>query len=193
MKDILQRELDGEPIATSDPEYNKIIGTINKTMRCVSVFNQQEPFAENNHALLTQIFGKKLDKSSTIIPPFYIDYGKNVTIGKRVWIQQGCTFFDRGGITIGDDVFIAPKVNIVTLNHMINPYERTTTVCKPVKIGNRVWIGIGATILAGVTVGDNSVVAAGAIVTKEVPPNSVVAGNPAKVIKKFNDCGEIIE
>lgn len=102
-----------------------------------------------------------------------------------MWIQQGCTFFDRGGIEIGDDTFIAPKVNLVTLNHVLNPYERSTTVAKPIKIGKRVWIGIAATVLQGVTIGDNSIVAAGAVVTKDVPPNTVVGGNPAKVIKKI--------
>ncbi|MDE6660453.1 MAG: sugar O-acetyltransferase [Anaeroplasmataceae bacterium] len=148
-------------------------------------FNQQSPFDENNHNSLNQIFGKEIDETTTILPPFYIDYGKNVVIGKRVWIQQGCTFFDRGGITIGDDVFIAPKVNLITLNHIMNPYERSTTIAKPIKIGNRVWIGIAATILPGVTIGDNAIVAAGAVVTKDVPSNTVVAGNPAKIIKRI--------
>lgn len=92
---------------------------------------------------------------------------------------------DRGGIFIGDDVYIAPKVNIITINHDINPYKRTITYCKPVYIEDRVWIGLGAIILAGVRVGENSIVAAGAVVTKDVPRNSIVAGNPAKVIKQI--------
>ncbi len=111
------------------------------------------------------------------------DYGRNINIGKNVWIQQGCTFFDRGGIEIGDDTFIAPKVNLITLNHIVNPYERSTTIAKPIKIGKRVWIGIAATILPGVSVGDNSIIGAGAVVTKDVPPNVIAAGNPAKIIK----------
>lgn len=88
MKDILQRELDGEVIRTDDPEYEKISGTIRETMRLASVINAKAPFDEDNGDLLAQIFGKTLDKSSSILPPFYIDYGKNVTIGKNVWIQQ---------------------------------------------------------------------------------------------------------
>ena len=190
MKDILQRELDGEVIRTDDPEYEKISGTIRETMRLASVFNARAPFDEDNRELLAQIFGKTLDESSSILPPFYIDYGKNVTIGKNVWIQQCCTFFDRGGITIGDDVFIAPKVNLITLNHVMNPYERSSTIAKPIKIGNRVWIGIAATVMPGVTVGDNSIIAAGAVVTKDVPPNCIVAGVPAKKIKNLDNLQE---
>lgn len=183
MKDILQRELDGEVIRTDDPEYEKISGTIRETMNLASVFNAKAPFDEGNRELLVQILGKALDESSTILPPFYVDYGKNITIGKNVWVQQCCTFFDRGGITIGNDVFIAPKVNLITLNHVENPYERNSTVAKPIKICDRVWIGIAATIMPGVTVGENSIVAAGAVVTKDVPPNCIVAGVPARKIK----------
>lgn len=184
MKDIFQRELDGEPISPSDPEYQRIIGTITQTMNALAAFNQRLPFADGNREEISRILGTEIDESSAILPPFYADYGRNIKIGKNVWIQQGCTFFDRGGIEIGDDTFIAPKVNLVTLNHVINPYERSTTVAKPIKIGKRVWIGIAATVLQGVTIGDNSIVAAGAVVTRDVPSNTVVGGNPAKVIKK---------
>lgn len=124
MKDILQMELDGEVIRTDDSEYEKISGTIRETMNLASVFNARALFDEGNRELLARIFGKELDESSTILSPFYIDYGKNVTIEKNVWVQQCCTFFDRGGITIGNDFFIAPKVNLITLNHVENPYLR---------------------------------------------------------------------
>lgn len=190
MKDILQRELDGEPISPSDPEYQRIIGTITQTMNALAAFNQRAPFADGNREEISRILGMEIDESSAILPPFYVDFGRNIKIGKNVWIQQGCTFFDRGGIEIGDDTFIAPKVNLVTLNHVINPYERSTTVAKPIKIGKRVWIGIAATVLQGVTIGDNSIVAAGAVVTKDVPPNTIVGGNPAKVIKEIGDKDE---
>lgn len=185
MKDIFQRELDGEEISTSDPEYQKIIGIIEETMNLAAEFNSRPPFDDGNREIIERILGRPLDESSAILPPFYVDYGKNIIIGKNVWIQQGCTFFDRGGITIGDGVFIAPKVNLITLNHIENPYERSTTVSKPVTIEDRVWIGIAATVMPGVTIGENSIIAAGAVVTKDVPKNSVAAGVPAKVIKKI--------
>ena len=93
---------------------------------------------------------------------------------------------DRGGITIGDNVFIAPKVNLVTLNHSLDPALRSATVAKPIVIEDGVWVGIGATVLQGVTIGKNSVVGANSVVTRDVPPNTVVAGNPAKIVKKIN-------
>lgn len=156
-------------------------------MTLVSELNARAPFDEGNRELLARIFGKALDETSTVLPPFCIDCGKNVTIGKTVWVQQCCTFFDRGGITIGDNVFIAPKVNLITLNHVENPYQRSSTVAKPIKIRDRVWIGTAATVMPGVTVGENSIIAAGAVVTKDVPPNCVVAGVPAKIIKEIGE------
>ena len=107
-------------------------------------------------------------------------------------MNQCCTFMDRGGITIGDDVFIAPKCNLTTINHDFNPYNRQATFCKPITIGNRVWMGIGITICPGVSIGDNSIIAAGSVVTKDVPLYTIVGGVPAKIIRKrFSD--EVIE
>ena len=100
-------------------------------------------------------------------------------------MNQCWTFMDRGGITIGDEVFIAPKCNLTTINHDFNPYNRQATFCKPIVIGNRVWIGIGVTICPGVSIGDNSIIAAGSVVTKDVPPNVIAGGNPAKVLKSI--------
>ena len=94
---------------------------------------------------------------------------------------------DRGGITIGNNVFIAPKVNLVTLNHSFDPANRSATISKPIVIEDGVWIGIGATVLQGVTIGKNSIVGANSVVTRDVPPNTVVAGNPAKFVKKIDE------
>ena len=184
--DILQRELNGELIRTDDPEYGKIIGTITETMNALAAYNQRPPFDEGNRAEISRILGYEIDESSAILPPFYADYGHNIRIGKNVWIQQGCTFMDRGGITIGDNVFIAPKVNLVTLNHSLDPALRSATVAKPIVIEDGVWIGINSTVLQGVTIGKNSVVGANSVVTRDVPPNTVVAGNPAKFVKKID-------
>ncbi|MCH5158633.1 MAG: sugar O-acetyltransferase [Clostridiales bacterium] len=140
---------------------------------------------EEIRSIFAKLIGKDVDEGFGLFPPFYTDCGKNITVGKRVFINSGCCFQDQGGIDIGDDVLIGQQVVIATLNHDLNPEKRGSMVPKNVKIGNKVWIGAHATILAGVTIGDGAVVAAGAVVTKNVPPNTVVAGVPAKVIKEI--------
>ena len=142
---------------------------------------------EEIRAIFANLIGKEVNEGFGLFPPFYTDCGKNITLGKRVFINSGCCFQDQGGIEIGDDVLIGQQVVIATLNHDLSPEKRGNMMPKPVKIGNKVWIGAHATILAGVTIGDNSVVAAGAVVTKNVPPNTVVAGVPAKVIKEIGE------
>ena len=137
--------------------------------------------------LFSELTGQKVDDKFGLFPPFYTDYGKNITLGKGVFINEGCCFQDQGGIEIGDDVLIGQQVVIATLNHDLAPNKRANMIPAPVKIGNNVWIGAHATILAGVTIGDNAVVAAGAVVTKDVPANTVVAGVPAKVIKNIEE------
>lgn len=137
--------------------------------------------------LFYELIGQEVDDEFGLFPPFYTDYGKNITVGKGVFINEGCCFQDQGGIEIGDNVLIGQQVVIATLNHDIAPDKRANMIPAPIKIGNRVWIGAHATILAGVTIGDNSVVAAGAVVTKDVPANVVVGGVPAKIIKTIKE------
>lgn len=185
MKDILKRELDGEANSPDDPEFHKILEIINEAFFLTTQLNQLDYRDAKAVELIEKLLGKKLDKSTTLIPPFYTDFGKNITIGKGCMIQQLCTFFDRGGITIGNNVFIAPKVNLVTLNHEMNPESRSTTTAKPIVIEDHVWIGINATILPGVTIGKNAIVAAGSVVTKDVEADTIVGGNPARPLKKL--------
>lgn len=135
-------------------------------------------------AAFVELIGKPVGERFMVIPPFSTDCGLNITIGSNVFINQGCHFMDMGGISIGDDVMIGPKVNLVSAGHPIAPSERRTgIVAKPITIGNNVWIGAAATILPGVTVGDNAVIAAGAVVSRSVPADTLVAGVPARVIK----------
>ena len=117
-----------------------------------------------------------------MLPPFYTDWGRNITFGKEVFVNTNCTFMDRGGIIIGDGTMIGPNVSLTTLNHDPNPEKRHVTYCQPIRIGKQVWIGLGAIVLPGVTIGDGAIVAAGAVVTKDVPPLAVVAGVPAAII-----------
>ena len=118
---------------------------------------------------------------------FTSDFGKNLHIGKRVFINSGCRFQDQGGITIGDESLIGHNVVFATINHDYNPENRGTMYLKPIVLERRSWIGSNATILPGVTVGENSVVAAGSVVTKDVPPNTIVAGNPAKFTSNLEE------
>lgn len=143
----------------------------------------------HSEAELVEMFSKltarKVDKSFRIFPPFYTDCGKNIKLGKNVFINSCCHFQDQGGITIGDGVLIGHNVVIATLNHNQKPELRASLFPKPVKIGNNVWIGSNSTILAGVTIGDGAIVAAGAVVTKDVAPNTMVGGVPANYIKNI--------
>lgn len=185
MKSIFERELEGDIIRTDEPEYKEILKIINESIKLCHEFNTG-PFDKKRHKeILSKIFGKDFDDSNTIIPPFNVDYGKNIYLGKNIWIQHGCTFFDRGKITIGNNVFIAPRVNLITLNHAFNPAIRSATICKPIVIEDGVWIGINSTILQGVKIGKNSIVGANSLITKDIPENVVVVGNPAKIIKKI--------
>lgn len=132
---------------------------------------------------LSEIIGNPIDKSSMIFVPFYTNFGRHIKIGKNVFINHACSFLDMGGITIEDYVQIGPKVNLITENHPIDPLNRKQLELKPILLEKNVWIGAAATILPGVTIGENSIVAAGAVVNKNVPMNTIVGGVPAKIIK----------
>jgi acetyltransferase-like isoleucine patch superfamily enzyme len=132
---------------------------------------------------LSEIIGTRIDESTTVFTPFHTNFGRNIKLGKRIFINHACSFLDMGGIIIEDDVLIGPRVNLVTENHPLNPADRKTVFPAPIVIKRNAWIGAGATILPGVTVGENAVVAAGAVVTSDVPPNTIVGGVPAKFIK----------
>ncbi|MGI6219004.1 MAG: sugar O-acetyltransferase [Bacteroidaceae bacterium] len=136
-------------------------------------------------ALLSELFGKTVPASLRVFPPFYTDFGKNITIGEQVFINACCHFQDHGGVTLGDGCQIGHNVVFATLNHGMKPEDRKTTYPAPIVLGKNVWVGSNSTILSGVTIGDNSVVAAGAVVTKDVPENTVVGGVPARFIKRI--------
>lgn len=130
-----------------------------------------------------ELIGKPVGDRFMVIPPFSTDFGLNLQIGNNVFINQGCHFMDMGGITIGNDVMIGPKVTLVSAGHPISPADRRSITTAPIVIGNNVWIGAAATVLQGVTIGDDAVVAAGAVVSRDVPEGTMVAGVPARVIK----------
>lgn len=180
--DIFKRMTQGENIPMNDPGYSEVGVAVNKTIHLSTKLNSASHVDEIRECL-SEIIGVPVDKSTTVFTPFYTNYGKNISLGKNVFINHACSFLDLGGIIIEDDVMIGPRVNITSENHPVDIKTRKTMVPSTVRIERNVWIGAGATILPGVTVGRNSVVAAGALVNKDVPPNTVVAGVPAKVLK----------
>ena len=137
-------------------------------------------------ALFSQLTGEEADESFCLFPPFYTDFGKNIHIGKNVFINSGCCFQDQGGIVLGDGCLIGHQVVFATLDHLLDPARRASMKPAPIRLGKNVWVGSHATILAGITVGDNAVIAAGAVVTKDVPADTVVGGVPARVLKKID-------
>lgn len=183
---VFEKDLAGVPLDSRDPEVAPIIEVIKHTQKLIAKLNNGEKSEEQVREILSQIVGREVDSSLWLIPPFYTDFGRNIHFGKNVFVNSACTFMDRGGIYIDDEVFIGPKVNLITINHDINPFNRNTTICKPIHIEKRVWIGVAATILPGVRIGENSIIGANAAVTKDVPSNTIVGGNPAKVIKTID-------
>ena len=136
--------------------------------------------------IMGRLTGKKIDETFRLFPPFYTDFGKNITIGRDVFINSGCHFQDQGGIVIGDGSLIGHNVVLATINHDLDPKNNRKNHYAPIIIGNYVWIGTNVTVVSGVTIGDWAVVGAGAVVTRDVPPRSVVGGVPARVIKTID-------
>lgn len=140
---------------------------------------------EEIREIFSRLTGKPVDENFGLFPPFSTDCGKNIHVGKNVFINSGCCFQDQGGIFIGDGVLIGHNVVLATLNHSVDPQKRSDMFPAPIRIGNNVWIGAQATVLPGVTIDDGAIVAAGAVVTRDVPANVIVGGVPAKIIKKI--------
>jgi acetyltransferase-like isoleucine patch superfamily enzyme len=176
-------------IYSRTPESAAMLANIKRAMTITATLNRltfNDP--EEIRALFSELIGKKVDESFLLIPPFYTAGGDEISVGNNVFVNQNCTFYDLGGLDIGDDVMIGPNVSIITAGHPLEPSRRrSTTVGKPIVIEKNVWIAAGATIIGGVSVGENSVVAAGSVVTRDVPPNTLVGGNPARVIRSIGD------
>lgn len=184
-KDIFDRLKAGEPIKLDDPEYPEVQGVVDRTISLSAQLNNSTDIGQIRKRL-SIITHAEVDETTVVFVPFYTNFGRFITIGKRVFINHACSFLDMGGITIEDDVLIGPKVNLITENHPLEPADRRALICKPIVIKRNAWIGAAATILPGVTIGENAVVAAGAVVSKDVHPNTVVGGIPARHIKDFS-------
>ncbi|WP_418987090.1 sugar O-acetyltransferase [Bacteroides heparinolyticus] len=187
MNDIIERMRSGKWISETDSDFPRLCEEIENTRQLVGELNKGYHTPDEVRALLERIWGQTLDVSVRMFPPFYTAFGKTTRVGKEVFINFGCTFLDQGGITLEDGVFIGPGTKILTEAHPEQPEIRHMLQTKPVVIRRKAWIGAGAIILPGVTVGENAIIAAGAVVTKDVPDNTVVAGVPAKILRKIKE------
>ena len=185
-RNMFERELAGEVISLHDPGYPEIAQVITEAQRIIAEMNTgyRDPAAVR--ALFSRLTGTAVDGAVWLLPPFYTDFGRNIRVGKNVFVNHACEFMDRGGITLGDDVLIGPKVNLVTINHPLDPVTRRATHCAPIVIERGAWLGVGVSVMPGVTIGENSVVAAHAVVTGNVPANALVGGVPARFIKHID-------
>lgn len=184
LQDVFERIKSGDSIRLNDPEFFIINEVVIRTLSLVNQLNQAGDIAKVRD-FLSEITDQKVDESTTVFPPFYTNFGRFTSLGKNVFINHACSFLDLGGITLEDHVLIGPQVKLVTENHPLDPEDRRALICKPIHIKKNAWIGAGATILPGVTIGENAVVAAGAVVTRDVAANTVVGGIPAKFIKNI--------
>jgi len=176
-------------ISARTPESAAMLANVKRAMAITAALNRLTfDDADEIRALFSQLIGKKVDESFLLIPPFYTAGGTEIRVGRNVFINQNCTFYDLGGLDIADDVMIGPNVSLITAGHPLQPSQRrAATIGKPILIERNVWIAASATIIGGVTVGENAVVAAGSVVTKDVPANTLVGGNPARVIRAIDD------
>ena len=168
--------------------YERIQRAIGLTERLNRIpYDQREAIRDT----WMELTGAAVDEAFHLIPPLYSDHGLNIRVGRNVFINQACMLNDIGGIEIGDDVMIGPRVSLLTAGHPLDPSRRRRQiVAAAIAIERNVWLGAGATVLQGVTVGSDAVVAAGAIVTRDVPPRTLVAGVPAQVLREIGADGD---
>ena len=182
---------DGITVDAGTPESRELTGRIQRAIGLTEELNRI-PYAEREaiQAAWAELTGAPVDPTFTLIPPVYSEHGLNIRVGRRVFVNQGCMLMDIGGIEIGDDVMLAPAVKLMTSGHPLDPaLRRRQIVAAPIVVERNVWLGAGATVLHGVTVGQDAVVAAGAVVTRDVPPATLVAGVPARVVRSVTDEG----
>jgi acetyltransferase-like isoleucine patch superfamily enzyme len=183
LRDFLDHVNRGALIEGGSNHHRFLHGAAQDALRIVAQINTGYRPPEQVRELLAELTGKPVDDSVAVFPPFYCEFGKNLTLGKDVFINIGCRFQDTGGITIADGALIGHGSTLTTLNHGIDPDRRADMIPSPVTIGRKVWLGAGVTVVPGVTIGDGAIVGAGSVVTRDVPANTIVAGVPAKLIR----------
>lgn len=187
LTDLLEALDSGERILANSPLHEVMHETSQEALRVTGELNGRYHEPARVRELLAELTGREIDETVTLFPPFTSDFGKNLRLGRRVFLNAGCRFQDQGGIEIGDDCLIGHNTVIATLNHALAPSRRGDLHPAPVVIGRNVWIGANVTILPGVTIGDDAVVAAASVVTKDVPAKSLVVGSPARVVRTVEE------
>lgn len=180
---LLEHLNEGKPVLGNTPEFLAMDYYSDQARRVLGSMNSGYHPPEQVVMFMSELMGRPAPENLRIFLPFYTDFGKNIHLGERVFINSCCCFQDQGGIYIGDECLIGHQVVIATINHGLAPQDRFNNYIKPVRLGNNVWVGSGAIIMPGVEIGDNAVVGAGSVVTRNVAANTVVAGNPARFIK----------
>ena len=170
-------------IAAGSPAHEFMHKAADEARKTTASINGAYHTDEELRALMSRLVGYRVDDGFRLFPPVYTDFGKNIKIGKDVFVNSGCCFQDQGGVTLGDGCLVGHNVVFATLDHDKRPGRRGDMTAAPIVVGKDVWIGAHATILKGVTIGDGAIVAAGAVVTRDVPPNTIAAGVPARVVK----------
>lgn len=170
-------------IAAGSPAHEFMHKAADEARKTTALINGAYHTDEELRALMSRLVGYRVDDGFRLFPPVYTDFGKNIKIGKDVFVNSGCCFQDQGGVTLGDGCLVGHNVVFATLDHDKCPSKRGDMTAAPIVVGKDVWIGAHATILKGVTIGDGAIVAAGAVVTRDVPPNTIAAGVPARVVK----------
>jgi acetyltransferase-like isoleucine patch superfamily enzyme len=183
LQDFLDHVNRGAVIEGGSEQHRFMHRAAQEALRIVAELNTGYRTPEEVRALLSQLTATIVDESVTVFPPFYCEFGKNLALGKGVFINMGCRFQDAGGITIGEGTLVGHGTTLTTLNHAVDPDRRADMTPAPIVIGRKVWLGAGVTVVPGVTIGAGAIVGAGAVVTKDVSANAVVAGVPAKVIR----------
>jgi acetyltransferase-like isoleucine patch superfamily enzyme len=176
--------VDGGNLVVGGSEHHRFMhDAAQEAFRLTAELNSTYRTPEQVRDIISRLTGREVDESVTVFPPFHTEFGKNLHLGKDVFINLGCRFQDTGGITIGDGALIGHGSTLTTLNHAIDPARRADMRPAPVVIGRHVWLGAGVTVVPGVTIGDGAVIGAGSVVTKDVPAHTIVRGVPAKVIR----------
>jgi len=183
LQDFLHHVDSGAAIEGGSPQHRFMVDAAQEAFRVTAELNTGLCSPDEVRALLSRLTGGIVDESVTVFPPFYTEFGKNLRLGKFVFINIGCRFQDTGGITIGDGTLVGHGSTLTTLNHRVDPARRADMLPSPIMIGRNVWLGAGVTVVPGVTIGDGAIVGAGAVVTKDVAADTIVAGVPARVVR----------